>query len=401
MAAVGTRLRASLSAHEARLPADKARQLLEQLRQAKAQESSVPLTAAQCRQRMRQALFQAHHHSDKAGSREVAAQQLLAAPGLYASLRRVLHELQQRAGDRLPTIAESPLRILDVGSSWGAGTLAAQHTWTDASFACALYDTWLQRAQAASQWLDARPQLVPRMGGDGEGAASRYDVVIAAHTFAGGVAAMHPSTWAWRLWQCTGRFLVVLEPGTVEGFAHVVATRDALLRRPDGDDAEDAVIARMIAPCPHSGACPLMAGPDGSKGDGSAASGCVSFCHFAQRYERDRLLQQYRRVDRERQLVNTSARNISNRRFSYVILERPSTESPPSSAAAAVAASRVVMAPQKRGGHVILPLCCSDGHVARHIVARSDGERHGYARARRAAWGELWPFPLPHRGRMR
>eukprot|EP00166_Cyanidium_caldarium_P003485 ctg_3386.g626 len=165
---------------------------------------------------------------------------------------------------------------------------------------------------------------------------------------------MHPSTWAWRLWQCTGRFLVVLEPGTVEGFAHVVATRDALLRRPDGDDAEDAVIARMIAPCPHSGACPLMAGPDGSKGDGSAASGCVSFCHFAQRYERDRLLQQYRRVDRERQLVNTSARNISNRRFSYVILERPSTESPPSSAAAAVAASRVVMAPQKRGGHVIL-----------------------------------------------
>jgi ribosomal protein RSM22 (predicted rRNA methylase) len=53
---------------------------------------------------------------------------------------------------------------------------------------------------------------------------------------------------------------------------------------------------------------------------------------------------------------------------------------------------RLVMTPQKRGGHVIMRTCDQSGALSTRIVAKSDGPVV-YKEARKAAWGDGFAFP--------
>lgn len=87
-----------------------------------------------------------------------------------------------------------------------------------------------------------------------------------------------------QLWERTSGVLVLVEPGTPAGSAHIQRARTQLLElaareaheqrqlQPQaGDGAVDAAGAHVVAPCPHDGPCPLERR--------------ASWCHFVQRFQ--------------------------------------------------------------------------------------------------------------------
>ncbi len=147
-----------------------------------------------------------------------------------------------------------------------------------------------------------------------------------------------------RAWHLAGKFLVVIEPGTMRGFGVVHRARSFLIAEKAG----------ILAPCPHRDACPM--------------AGTRDWCHFAQRLERTSIHRQ----------AKTAALAYEDEKFSYVVAARQSFPQ---------AASRIVRHPRKHGGHVQLTLCTPGGLETR-TVSRSDGP--AYKLARQAEWGGAW-----------
>lgn len=142
--------------------------------------------------------------------------------------------------------------------------------------------------------------------------------------------------------------VVIIEPGTPDGYARVIDARDRLI----------GAGFRIAAPCPHSARCPIVPGED--------------WCHFSARVSRSSLHRQ----------VKGGSLPYEDEKFSYVA----ATRFPP-----APAPSRIVRKPQIRKGQVLLDLCEPDESLRRETVTK----RHGllYRAARDAAWGDAWPPP--------
>lgn len=147
--------------------------------------------------------------------------------------------------------------------------------------------------------------------------------------------------------------VVVVEPGTPEGYARVIEARDELI----------AAGLEVLAPCPHSGRCPIEPGAD--------------WCHFAARVSRSAL---HRRV-------KGGELPYEDEKYSYVAAVRPAPE------ALGPAAARIVRRPQQRKGQVLLELCTADEGLRRATVTKRD--RETYRAARDAAWGDPWPPARP------
>ncbi|GAA1897986.1 small ribosomal subunit Rsm22 family protein [Streptomyces sodiiphilus] len=151
-----------------------------------------------------------------------------------------------------------------------------------------------------------------------------------------------------------GRAVVLIEPGTPAGYLRIRAARDRLT----------AAGLRVLAPCPHSGQCPVAVGSD--------------WCHFAARVSRSAL---HRRV-------KGGSLGHEDEKFSWVAAVRrdlPDAADEPDG----TGASRVVRRPQLRKGQVLLELCTPGGELRRETVTKRDKER--YRRARDTTWGDGWP----------
>ncbi|MFI1809507.1 small ribosomal subunit Rsm22 family protein [Streptomyces sp. NPDC020422] len=139
--------------------------------------------------------------------------------------------------------------------------------------------------------------------------------------------------------------VVIVEPGTPDGYERIIAARTLLVESG----------FTVAAPCPHSGACPIVPGTD--------------WCHFAARVSRSSLHRK----------VKGGSLPYEDEKYSYVAAVRfPVTP----------AAARITRRPQIRKGQVLLELCGSDG-LGRETVTK----RHGplYKQARDAEWGDAWP----------
>ncbi|GAV40218.1 small ribosomal subunit Rsm22 family protein [Streptomyces acidiscabies] len=140
--------------------------------------------------------------------------------------------------------------------------------------------------------------------------------------------------------------VVIVEPGTPDGYARIIEARDHLI-------ASGYTIA---APCPHSAACPIVPGTD--------------WCHFSARVSRSSLHRK----------VKGGSLSYEDEKFAYVAAVRlpvyPAT-------------SRVVRRPQMRKGQVLLDLCSADGELGRTTVTKRHGDL--YKAARDAEWGDPWP----------
>ncbi|MEV5353189.1 small ribosomal subunit Rsm22 family protein [Streptomyces sp. NPDC052693] len=142
------------------------------------------------------------------------------------------------------------------------------------------------------------------------------------------------------------RAVVIVEPGTPDGYARVIEARDRLI----------GAGFRIAAPCPHSAACPIAPGTD--------------WCHFSARVSRSSLHRQ----------VKGGSLAYEDEKFSYVAAARFPVGPAP---------SRVVRRPQLRKGQVLLDLCETEPSLRRATVTKRHGDL--YKAARDADWGDPWP----------
>ena len=272
-------------------------------------------------------------------STDVLAYLVTRMPATYAATAAAL----DAARKSLP--AFSPASLLDAGAGPGTASFAAIDVWPEIE-AVTMIDGSRQLLAVAGDLATASGYLAlvgsqriladaTRFGRD----LPKADLVLATYLLAEtGAPNLVPA-----LWQACGSVLVLVEPGTPEGFARIRDARATLI-------AEGAGIA---APCPHILPCPIVA-PD--------------WCHFGVRLSRSR----------DHRIAKDAEAPFEDEKFSYVVAVRPAVQ-------LASRQARVLAPPRTTKAGISLKLCQLDGTIAERLVQRR--ERSDYAAARRIRWG--------------
>jgi ribosomal protein RSM22 (predicted rRNA methylase) len=275
---------------------------------------------------------------------DVLAYAFTRLPATYAAVAAVFNAM----GDTLPGFA--PRTMLDVGAGPGAAAFAAARTFetlTDIRLIDAnaglrnLALTLMAEADGA-----ALRQVVERQSyrrGDALkllAEAEPADLVTASYV-AGEIADGELAGFTQRLWAATAGALVIVMPGTPDGYARMLRMRADLI----------AAGAHVAAPCPHDRPCPLA--PPG-------------WCHFAQRLPRSR----------DHLLVKGADVPFEDEKFSYVVLSREKPQP---------VHARVLAPPKVTKGAVTAKLCREEA-VVTESAARRDPE--AWRRFKSWRWGD-------------
>lgn len=130
-----------------------------------------------------------------------------------------------------------------------------------------------------------------------------------------------------RLWDSTEKLLLIVEPGTPEGYANILAAREQLV----------SMGAFIAAPCPHSGECPL------DKDD---------WCHFTARVARSRLHKQ----------LKGGVVPYEDEKFCFIAASREPVEP---------CTARILRHPRTDSGRITLRLCTANGVEERMITKKN------------------------------
>ncbi|AXE77627.1 small ribosomal subunit Rsm22 family protein [Streptomyces atratus] len=275
---------------------------------------------------------------------DVAAYAAYRMPATFEAVRSALAALQEAAPDWVPATHT------DIGGGTGAASWAVAGAWEGPR--TTVLD-WAEPALALGRELAAISGIPAlrtaewrraRIGTGLELAPTDLITVsyvlkeLTADTRAGLVDTAAAAAQA----------VVVVEPGTPDGYARIIEARDRLI----------AAGLKVAAPCPHDDACPIEPGTD--------------WCHFSARVSRSSLHRQ----------VKGGSLPYEDEKFSYVVATRFRTEP---------VRARVTRKPQIRKGQVLLDLCTRDEALQRSTVTKRHGEL--YRAARDIAWGDEWP---PH-----
>lgn len=243
----------------------------------------------------------------------------------------------------LPRV-EGPIKtVLDVGAGTGTATWAAaelleeaeQFTCLEREPAMMQFGQSLMSGEAFAsrvQWVNAdmcsfRPEKT-------------YDLVIASYSL-NELSETGRGAVVEKLWQCTNRLLLIVEPGTPVAFAQLRQSRNQLL----------ALGGFVAAPCPHGGPCP-MSGED--------------WCHFTCRVARSRLHKQLKKADVP----------YEDEKYAYLAVIR--SEPTPGG-------MRVLRHPQVESGKITLQLCTETGIETKVITKK---QKESFKIARKARCGD-------------
>ncbi|MFF8810340.1 small ribosomal subunit Rsm22 family protein [Streptomyces omiyaensis] len=270
---------------------------------------------------------------------DVAAYAAYRMPATFEAARGALDALRAAAPEWVPGTHT------DVGGGTGAASWAVAEAWDGAAPRTTVLD-WAEPALGLGREL-ARGVLDAAWHRERIGTALRLadtDLVTVSYVLKELTGADRAALVTEAARAARGA-VVIVEPGTPDGYERIIAARALLV---------DAGLT-VVAPCPHSGACPIEPGTD--------------WCHFAARVSRSSL---HRRV-------KGGSLPYEDEKYAYVAATRfPVTPAP----------ARVVRKPQLRKGLVLLDLCAPEG-LGRETVTK----RHGplYKQARDAEWGDSWP----------
>lgn len=152
-----------------------------------------------------------------------------------------------------------------------------------------------------------------------------------------------------RAYHATENMLILIEPGTPKGFGNLLQARNHLLK----------LGAHTLAPCPHDRDCPLTASFNEGK----------DWCHFSARIPRGKYHKQ----------AKDGTLPYEDEKYAYLV----ASPHPP-----ALSKDRIIKAPMKKSGHVILDLCTEKDGLKRLVVSKRNNET--YKSAKDARWGDEW-----------
>lgn len=273
---------------------------------------------------------------------DALAYALTRSPATFGAVHNVLERLRERAPQFAPATA------LDVGAGAGAASWAIAELWPELHFITQadnnapllkLGKKLTQNASAPA--LQDLKQIAIDVTRASELPAA--DLVLISYMLAELPAAQMEDVIA-TAWKRTGAALALVEPGTPAGYRRILRARELLL----------ASGARILAPCPHEQACPLVA-PD--------------WCHFAQRIERSR----------DHRLLKGADLPYEDEKFSYLIAVREALFS-------AARLGRILARPERETNLIRIKLCATDGALRHVRILRRD--KHAYKSAKKMEWGD-------------
>lgn len=259
-------------------------------------------------------------------------------PATYAAIRAGL----AAAADIVADFA--PRSLLDIGTGPGTASWAAQDLWPSLKQATLIdrnaHLLDLARGLAVRSSLEAtfvqsEVQAVLRD-------VAEADIVIAGYALTEMANNLLPAVLQ-ELWRLTRGLLVIVEPGTPQGFGRILACRDHLI----------GAGGHIVAPCTHAAACPL-----------SSAS---RWCHFSER------------LPRSRTHLFAKEGNLSyeDEKFSFLAVAKDKPAQQPY--------RRILATPHVTKGQISLGLCAPE-KVEERVIPRRDKE--AYKAAKDYAWGD-------------
>ncbi len=290
-------------------------------------------------------LSEAYRKGESSSHVSLAAYVATRVPATFAANQTV----QKQLAAAMPTFA--PESVLDIGAGPGVASWAALAEWPtlsaitqceqDKNFA-GLAAT-LNAASAVPSLSAAKIVLKSEATLPLETTA---DLVVASYMLAELPLNSMPQL-AQRLWTRTQQVLVLVEPGTPQGFARLRAARTTLVE----------MGAHVLAPCTHQNVCPMAVN---------------DWCHFKTR------------VQRSREHMHAKAGRVpfEDEAFAYLILSRQAA-----APVAAPAAARIIAPPTTLKSGMTFKLCDAAGLRNEVIASR---EKATYKRARKKTWGDVW-----------
>ncbi|WP_026783243.1 small ribosomal subunit Rsm22 family protein [Pleomorphomonas koreensis] len=284
---------------------------------------------------------------DAAGVAAYAASRM---PATYAAVTAALDRLDAARPDF------APQSLLDLGAGPGTASWAAASRWPSVAAVTMVEGSADFRALAvelasagppAIRDADIRSGDISRSSGLPDG---RFDLAVVAYALTELDLAAAESLVA----ALVGRAdrIVIVEPGTPRDHGRLMAVRQAALARG----------ARILAPCPHAGPCPL------SDGD---------WCHTSVRVERSRVHKR----------LKGGTVPFEDERYAYLVLESPG---------AVVAGhgdgGRILRPPRAFKHEIVFALCRPDGSLGEARVPSRD--RAAFKAAGKLGWGDLLPEDL-------
>jgi ribosomal protein RSM22 (predicted rRNA methylase) len=254
-------------------------------------------------------------------------------------------EVQEALLAALPDFA--PKSLLDIGAGPGVASWAALDFWPTlervtlceqdkkfAGLAAALNAASdIAVLKSAEVILKSEITLPPDLAAD---------LVIASYMLAELPIEAMAQTAA-RLWARTKLVLLLIEPGTPQGFARLRAIRKTLIEQG----------ACVLAPCTHQSVCPMAA---------------TDWCHFKTRLQRSR----------EHMHAKGGTVPFEDEAFAYLLLSR---QPAPQTGARIIAPTLTTKA------GVALKLCDTTGLHDEMVASR---DKPSYKRAKKKAWGQVW-----------
>jgi ribosomal protein RSM22 (predicted rRNA methylase) len=262
-------------------------------------------------------------------------------PATYAACAKVFAAVVERTSDaRFAS-------LLDLGAGPGTAVWAAAQVIALDQITCiernqVLLETGQRIASSSSVGAIRSARWLP-----GDIAQVRdlaaHDIVVVSYVL-GEIPESQLDNVIRAAWLKTASLLVIIEPGTPEGFRRVHAARALLIESG----------AHLAAPCPHHDTCPMFATGD--------------WCHFAARLERTA----------EHRRLKSGVLGYEDEKFSYIAASKHRVSLPE---------SRVLRHPLIHPGHMRLTLCRPERPESR-TVTKSNKALWRYAR--KLEWGDPW-----------
>lgn len=151
-----------------------------------------------------------------------------------------------------------------------------------------------------------------------------------------------------QLWNLTQKWILIIEPGTPEGYETILSLREILIE----------LGGTVIAPCPHNNPCPMQS---------------PKWCHFPVHVERTSLHKH----------LKGGTLGYEQEKYSYVCVSK-APEQPEG--------PRIVDTPKNRARHILFNVCHEEG-ISQKILSKKHGEL--YQKAKRLRWGDAIELPPP------